>query len=217
MQRADQQRSAAKKLLNLYRNQLKEEPPKSLLRLAGEAVQMSKDTERFLQHYGVKGMRWGVRKDRPSGVSSRTNRYAKKDATEFARAKVFYGEGAGNRRKLIKARVEGRSRKDQKYKEAFDFHLERQDSEANAARAVRERRRKNVASSTARTARGVKNVLLRNGAPVTVAAAVIGAAALNPTVRSFVTTQGRTAYSAVQSRLQEEALRRTLRRSGINI
>lgn len=33
-----------------------------------------------LSHYGVKGMRWGVRNSRPEGVSRSTNRAAKKDA-----------------------------------------------------------------------------------------------------------------------------------------
>jgi hypothetical protein len=36
-----------------------------------------KDNE--LKHFGVKGMRWGVRKDR-SGSTKRTQRMAKKDA-----------------------------------------------------------------------------------------------------------------------------------------
>ena len=38
-------------------------------------------------HTGVKGMKWGV---------------AKRDAKEAARAKMFYGESAGTRRKDIK-------------------------------------------------------------------------------------------------------------------
>lgn len=46
-----------------------------------------------LMHYGVKGMKWGVR------------RRARRDAKEFTQAKMYYGEGAGNRRKLIKATV----------------------------------------------------------------------------------------------------------------
>lgn len=66
-----------------------------------------------LYNYGVKGMRWGVR------------RRATKDAKEFARAKMFYGEGAGTRRKLIKATVEERS-KDPQYKKAFDEALSKQ-------------------------------------------------------------------------------------------
>lgn len=39
--------------------------------------------ESELYHHGVKGMKWGVRKQR---------RQAKKDAKEYARAKMFYGE-----------------------------------------------------------------------------------------------------------------------------
>lgn len=39
-----------------------------------------------LTHYGVKGMRWGVHRSRPEGVSRSTNRAAKKDAKEFTRA-----------------------------------------------------------------------------------------------------------------------------------
>lgn len=41
-----------------------------------------------LSHYGVKGMRWGVRNSRPEGVSRSTNRAAKKDAKEFTRIKI---------------------------------------------------------------------------------------------------------------------------------
>lgn len=79
-----------------------------------------------LYHYGVKGMKWGVR------------RKARKDAKEYARAKVFYGEGAGNRRKLINARVKERS-KDPDYKEEFDKALSKQNMDKNVSRAKRER------------------------------------------------------------------------------
>ena len=77
----------------------------------------------FLEHYGVKGQRWGHRKDSTPGVSRKTDREAKKDAEEFARAKLFYGQGAGTRRKLIKATVEAKSKRDPSYAKAFDNHL----------------------------------------------------------------------------------------------
>lgn len=36
----------------------------------------------YLEHFGVKGMKWGVRRE------------ARKDAKESARAKMYYGEAA---------------------------------------------------------------------------------------------------------------------------
>ena len=56
--------------------------------------------EDALLHFGVKGMRWGIRKSDPggpSGVSRSTNKEAAKDAEEFTRAKLYYGQGAGTR------------------------------------------------------------------------------------------------------------------------
>ena len=98
-----------------------------------------------LTHYGVKGMRWGVHRSRPEGVSRSTNRAAKKDAKEFTRAKMYYGEGAGNRRKLIKAKVTERS-KDPSYKKAFDHHVANTNWEKRSKEARSKRgRAKNVA------------------------------------------------------------------------
>jgi hypothetical protein len=106
----------------------------------------------YIEHFGVKGMRWGVRNDdRPSGVSSRTNREARKDAAEFARAKMFYGKGAGTRRKLIKGTVEAKRKKDPSYSKAFDHHLEKQDMSTHASKARRERGRKDTKERTRKT------------------------------------------------------------------
>jgi hypothetical protein len=99
------------------------------------------DENAYLEHFGVKGMRWGVRKDHPGGVSGKVSREARKDAEEFARARVFYGEGAGTRRKLIKATVEGKSKRIPGYKQAFDEHLNAQDPSKHAVKAVSERKR----------------------------------------------------------------------------
>lgn len=114
-----------------------------------------------LAHYGVKGMRWGVHRSRPEGVSRSTNRAAKKDAKEFTRAKMYYGEGAGNRRKLIKAKVTERS-KDPSYKKAFDHHVANTNWEKRSKEARSKRARANAAKGAGKAARGAKNVALGN-------------------------------------------------------
>lgn len=114
-----------------------------------------------LAHYGVKGMRWGVHRSRPEGVSRSTNRAAKKDAKEFTRAKMYYGEGAGNRRKLIKAKVAQRS-KDPSYKKAFDHYVANTDWEKRSKEARSKRGRANAAKGAGKAARGAKNVALGN-------------------------------------------------------
>lgn len=46
-----------------------------------------------LTHYGVKGMRWGVHRSRPEGVSRSTNRAAKKARSKRGRANAVKGAG----------------------------------------------------------------------------------------------------------------------------
>ena len=109
-----------------------------------------------LYHYGIKGQKWGVRRyQNEDGTYTETGKKrrrtigeavhearvkhtARKDAKESARAKMFYGEGAGNRRKLIKATVAERS-KDPLYKEAYEEALQKQDMSKHATRASMER------------------------------------------------------------------------------
>lgn len=98
------------------------------------------EVEAFLEHHGIKGMHWGIRNDR-NGVPRKTDRAAKKDAVEFARAKLFFGVGAGNRRKLIKNTVEAKKKRDPLYAKAFDRHLSEQDLSTHASKAVSERNR----------------------------------------------------------------------------
>ena len=103
----------------------------------------------YLAHYGVKGMKWGVR------------RKARKDAKEYARAKMYYGEGAGNRRKLIRATVKERS-KDSRYKAEFDKALAKQDMAKHASAAKRERKTADVKKGAGKMARGLVNAATGN-------------------------------------------------------
>lgn len=173
--------------------------------------------EDFLEHYGVKGMKWGVRKDTSgalSGVPRSTNREARKDAKESARAKMFYGQGAGTRRKLINNSVAAKSKRDPAYKKAFDHHYEQQNLANHASKARGERKRKDVASNTARTARGVKNLVMQNGAPVTVAAVAVYSASQNPAVRKVVKDLGDTTLKTVRDFQSKQRVNDWAKKSG---
>lgn len=156
-----------------------------------------------LAHFGVKGMHWGVHKNDASGVSRSVNRDASKDAKEFARAKAFYGEGAGTRRKLIKGTVEGKSKRDPNYKKAFDHHLGLQDSSKHVDKARSERARKNVKNSTLKTARGIRHVLNGNAQYASLAAAVLVGGAMyakKSGIDQVVIKAGKKAYRDIRGR-----------------
>lgn len=121
----------------------------------------------YLMHHGVKGMRWGQRK---------TRKRAQKDAKEYARAKMYYGQGAGNRRKLISNTVAQRS-KDPYYKSEFDKAMANQDMAKHASAAKRERKATDIKNTTAKTARGIVNAATGNIGRASATAIVLYAAA----------------------------------------
>lgn len=117
-----------------------------------------------LYHWGIKGMKWGVRRYQnkdgtltPAGI----RRYAKQDAKEYANAKMFYGEGAGNRRKLINATVKQRS-KQAGYKEEFERQLAQQDMAKAASRAKAERKAKDTKKAVGKASRSAINISTGN-------------------------------------------------------
>lgn len=121
----------------------------------------------YLMHYSVFGMKWGQRK---------TRKRAQKDAKEYARAKMYYGQGAGNRRKLISNTVAQRS-KDPYYKSEFDKAMANQDMAKHASAAKRERKATDIKNTTAKTARGVVNAATGNIGRASATAIVLYAAA----------------------------------------
>jgi len=156
-------------------------------------MDISVDEEDFLAHFGVKGMHWGIRKDRGSSgaASPKVDRDAAKDAKEFARAQMFYGEGAGTRRKLINKSVEYKRNTVPGYKQAFDKHFASQDMSRHATKAVNERGRTDKKKTIKRGASYVARRI--TGEMGTVAAftalTIAGGAFLNsPKGRQFLDT-----------------------------
>jgi hypothetical protein len=149
----------------------------------------------YLAHYGIKGMKWGVRKNNLEGVSAKTNREARKDAQESARAKMFYGEGAGTRRKLIKAQVEAKSKRDPDYAKAFDHHLNQQDMSKHAEKARGERKGKDRRANVRKTGNAINRAI--NGPFAGSAAVAIVAAGAAYAKNANLDVKARQAFTRV--------------------
>lgn len=80
---------------------------------------------------------------------------ARKDAREFARAAMYYGEGAGTRRKLIAATVDSKALRNPEYGRAFRQELDRQDLAEHAAKARKERARRDNAEKVSKNVKGL--------------------------------------------------------------
>jgi hypothetical protein len=93
-----------------------------------------------LTHFGVLGMRWGVRKDRSSGTKSSTVRLASKDARRYADAKMFYGKTTGTKRKLLKAELDKKKQTIDGYEDAFNEALKSVDYSKSAKKAATKRK-----------------------------------------------------------------------------
>jgi hypothetical protein len=161
-----------------------------------------------LAHYGVKGMRWGVRK---------SVRQANKDAKETARAKQFYGEGAGTRRKLIKAKVEGRSKNNEAYAKAYVEALARQNPSKHAEKAISERRRKDFAKRNKQRAGFLaRNFTGQQGTQAAFAAAALaGVTFLSTPKGQAMLNQGLVRIrSAAQSRAGQKLVTDFMKRAG---
>lgn len=134
---------------------------------SAEMMEMTEEVDEFLAHFGVKGMHWG-------------ERHAKADAHEYVKAKLAIGEGAGNRRKLVNAKVNARASKSPEYKKAFDEHVAKF-SEHSDRLARQARVNKNVKAtrkSVGKTARGVHRSLTGGFGSVSLASAAIAGAAV---------------------------------------
>lgn len=126
-----------------------------------------------------KGLKTNGVYDREDGTKDmkRLQKDAKKDAEDMARAKAYYGEGAGNRRKQIRNRISERM-KDPDYKAEYEKQLASQDMSKHQKAANRERHAQDAKNTVAKTARGIKNLLMGVGSASLTAVALYNAAKL---------------------------------------
>lgn len=175
-----------------------------------ESFDVDPTTEAYLAHYGVVGMKWGKRRsDRPSTTPRKTERVASKDAKEFAKAKMYYGEGAGTRRKMINNTVKSRSR-DAAYKESFDRNLAKQDLAKAGAQARSKRKRTDAVNGTRKTARGVSHMLRGNSQYASATAAGLvaaGALAHKTGIDKVLMDKGKSAMNSPEVKRQAQKVK----------
>lgn len=127
----------------------------------------------------TKGLKTNGVYDREDGSkdTDRLKKDAKKDAEDMARAKAYYGEGAGNRRKQIRNRISERM-KDPDYKAEYEKQLAAQDMSKHQKAANRERKANDVKNAVAKTGRGIKNLIMGFGSASMAAVALYNIAKL---------------------------------------
>lgn len=146
----------------------------------------------YLEHFGVKGMKWGVRRE------------ARRDAKESARAKMYYGEGAGVRRRNINAIVKQKS-KDPTYKAEYEKAYAKQDLSKARRSAQHQRTITDKTKGFRQGAGRVGRAITREAtaavgfAAATAASAAITYAIKNPKeARAFIQNAGRMASAEVK-------------------
>jgi hypothetical protein len=109
------------------------------------------DESEYLEHFGVRGMKWGQRK---------AIKYAKQDAKEYQKAKFMYGDMAGTRRKLINNQVADRSKKSKVYKDTFEKLVANQDNSNALAIGEREHKKQMHKETRDRIGRRLKTAAI---------------------------------------------------------
>lgn len=160
------------------------------------------ENESDISHYGVKGMKWGVRRE------------AKRDARESVRAAMSYGEGAGNRRKLINKSVEAKKKKDPNYAEAFDYYREREDI-AKAGQNARRWRKKQDRKKKAKSVRsGAARALGYTSAAAMLGAAGVAYAKNYKTVNPIIKTAASVGRDWVVAQAETAKFNRMMKKAG---
>lgn len=88
---------------------------------------------------------------------NKIEKMASKDAYEYGLALMSFGEGAGTRRKLTSAMIEGKTRDIPGYAEAFQKSFEKLDQVKLAEKAISERKRLDAMAKASRNVRALKS------------------------------------------------------------
>lgn len=128
--------------------------------------------DRYLIHSGVKGQKWGVRRyQNPDGsltaegkahyskADKKLIKEANRDAKRHMDAKMYYGEGAGTRRKLLKNELAPKMKNDL-YRETFEYRLENLDPSKSVNRAKMERKTRDGAKVAKKVVKASAAVLV---------------------------------------------------------
>lgn len=113
-----------------------------------------------LMHYGILGMKWGVRRTEAQlgRAERKLKRTATKDAERTAVAKTAYGKGAGIQRRVVNKEIESKL-KDPTYKKYYDEALSSLNSSKVASKAIANSRGRAAKDQSSRTARMIAKTL----------------------------------------------------------
>lgn len=90
------------------------------------------------------------------------NKMAQQDAGRWAAAEMFFGEGAGTRRKLLWAEISDKLATIPEYQEIFDRAYRSQNMTKHAEAALAERKRIDRAAKAGKNLRAIKSGNLQN-------------------------------------------------------
>lgn len=136
------------------------------------------------------------------------NKIAQNDAFDWARAEMFFGEGAGTRRKLLYAEILDKQAKIPGYYEAFIKAYQKQDMGEHAIKAAQERKRIDRAVKVRRNVNAAYRGDRRNMTPVLGIAATAAIIAHQTGYDKVLLEKGRRQYKQLKARYAAWKLQR---------